>query len=146
MVHIIDSVLQIPLDMFKTVTDAGLSYAIAIFNREYFWSGYDPSFFNTVTAATDMTWFVPNSVAALDGILDASPATQEQFIALASYHCIMGSVMYSTSLKNGTQLKMFSGLPATVRVLDDGTIYINSAKVIASDYLIENGVMHVIDR
>jgi uncharacterized surface protein with fasciclin (FAS1) repeats len=146
MVHIIDSVLQIPSDLLKTVTDAGLSYAIAIFNREYFWSGYDPSFFNTVTAATDMTWFVPNSAAALDGILNASNATQEQFTTLASYHCIIGSVIYSTSLKNGTQLKMFSGLPAIVRILDDGTTYINSAKVIASDYLIENGVMHVIDR
>src|ERR1700692_1851124 len=113
MIHIIDSVLQIPSDILKTVTDAGLSYAIAIFNREYFWSGYNPSFFNTVTAATDMTWFVPNSAAALDGILNASPAMQEQFTALASYHCIIGSVIYSTSLKNGTQLTMFSGLPAT---------------------------------
>jgi len=146
MVHIIDSVLQIPSDILKTVTDAGLSYAIAIFNREYFWSGYNPSFFNTVTVATDMTWFVPNSAAALDDIINASPATQEQFTALASYHCIVGSVLYSSSFKNGTKLTMFSGLPAIVRILDDGTTYINSAKVIASDYLINNGVMHIIDR
>ncbi|KAH8750015.1 FAS1 domain-containing protein [Hyaloscypha sp. PMI_1271] len=145
MVHIIDSVLQIPSDILKTVTDAGLSYAIAIFNREYFWSGYNPSFFNTVTVATDMTWFVPNSAAALDDIINASPATQEQFTALASYHCIVGSVLYSSSFKNGTKLTMFSGLPAIVRILDDGTTYINSAKVIASDYLINNGVMHIID-
>jgi uncharacterized surface protein with fasciclin (FAS1) repeats len=83
---------------------------------------------------------------ALASTLNASLETQQNFGDLLGYHILSGTVAFSTSLTNGSQFTTLSGLPIVVTVLDDGTIYINSAKVLSSDYLISNGVIHVIDK
>ena len=48
-------------------------------------------------------------------------------------------------LTDGKTLQTLLGINLTITVLD-GSIYVNAAKVVAPDYLLSNGVMHVIDR
>ena len=110
------------------------------------WPSYNNSLVNDTLYSPDLTYFIPNTAAALASTLNASFETQQNFGELLGYHILSGTVAYSTSLTNGSQFTTLSGLPLMVTVLDDGTKYINSAKVLSSDYLVSNGVMHVIDR
>jgi uncharacterized surface protein with fasciclin (FAS1) repeats len=121
------------------------SYFLSIAQHWSSWPSYNDSLVNSTSFGPDQTYFIPNSATALASTLNASLETQENFGELLGYHILSGTVAYSTSLANGTQFKTLSGLPLMVTVLDDGTIYINSAKVLSSDYIVVNGVMHVID-
>lgn len=56
-----------------------------------------------------------------------------------------GYVGYSTLLKDGMQLKTAQGKNMTVTV-QDGEMFVNAAKVTATDYIVANGVVHVIDK
>jgi uncharacterized surface protein with fasciclin (FAS1) repeats len=144
-IHVIDTVLQIPVDYLTTASDAALSYFIAIVNQARFMNSYNSSLVDTFVAGSDFTLFAANSAAALSQ-LNTAVDNGTDFLNLFGYQVVAGSVLYSRMFKNGTQLTTMNGLPAIVTVLEDGTIYINAAKIIASDYLISNGVMHVIDR
>ncbi len=64
----------------------------------------------------------------------------------ANEHCavINGTVAYSTSLANNTQIKSMQGSLLTITILN-GSVYVNSAKVVTPDVLVANGVVHVID-
>ena len=57
----------------------------------------------------------------------------------------MGTVGYSSTLMNGTMLKTMAGNNVTISI-DNGTVFVNSAKVILPDVLVANGVVHVIDK
>ncbi|KAH8666000.1 hypothetical protein BGZ60DRAFT_432167 [Tricladium varicosporioides] len=144
-VHIIDTVLQIPLNVLTAMAQAGLSYAVGIFSLGLQYAQPNSTISNATINGSDLTYFVPNSPKALFTVSNTTITTQIQLGQLTAYHFVVGSVLYSSSLKNGTVLTTFAGLPVIVRVLEDGTKYINSAKIIASDYLIASGVMHVID-
>ena len=61
------------------------------------------------------------------------------------YHMVQGQVLYSPDLVNGMKIQTVGGKDVTITVLENGTTYVNDAKVIYSDYLISNGVMHVIE-
>lgn len=61
------------------------------------------------------------------------------------YHVVTGFVGYSTLLGDGMMLKTAQGGNLTVRLVD-GDMYINAAKVIESDLIVANGVVHVIDK
>jgi uncharacterized surface protein with fasciclin (FAS1) repeats len=144
-VHVIDTVLQVPLDFLTTASEAALSYFIAIVNQARFMNSYNSSLVDTFITRSDFTLFAANSAVALSQ-LNTAIDNGTDFLNLFGYQLVTGSVLYSRMFKNGTQLTTMNGLPAAVTVLEDGTIYINAAKIIASDYLISNGVMHVIDR
>lgn len=94
----------------------------------------------------DITYFIPNSAAALSNataLVKSSSAADSQ--ALFEYHVVPGMVAYSNSLTNGTTFKTAQGENVTVTV-QDGETYINAARVIDSDYIVANGVVHVIDK
>ena len=57
---------------------------------------------------------------------------------------IKGSVLYSSLLMNGSSAKTLQGNNVTV-TLSNGTVFVNSAKVVIPDVLVANGVVHVID-
>lgn len=54
-------------------------------------------------------------------------------------------VFYSLGLTDGRSLATALGPNITITV-QDGDTYINDAKIIATDFLLSTGVMHVIDR
>jgi transforming growth factor-beta-induced protein len=53
-------------------------------------------------------------------------------------------VLYSTNLTDKTQFETADKLPVTIHV-KDGEIFVNNAKVMSTDYLTSNGVLHLID-
>jgi uncharacterized surface protein with fasciclin (FAS1) repeats len=58
---------------------------------------------------------------------------------------INGTVAYSSDLVNGTKIQALNGETLTITT-NNGTIYVNSAKVVTPDVLVANGVVHVINK
>ncbi|KAJ9627560.1 uncharacterized protein PV06_05900 [Exophiala oligosperma] len=135
-VHVIDSVLIIPQNISETAVELNLTAAVGALTNT--------SLAETVDHMTDVTCFIPNN-AAFRAIGSALPnLTMEQLTSILQYHVVEGVVGYSTDLQNGTSLKTAQGNNVTVTV-DDGDVFVNSAKVVIPDVLVANGVVHVID-
>jgi uncharacterized surface protein with fasciclin (FAS1) repeats len=71
-------------------------------------------------------------------------STADELEAVFKYHVVQGVVVYSPSLTNGTEFKTAEGDSVTVNIQGNDT-YINGAKILATDYLVANGVVHIID-
>ena len=56
-----------------------------------------------------------------------------------------GEVAYSSLLTDGKTSQTVIGSDVTITVRN-GSIYVNAAKIVDPDYLLSNGVMHVLDR
>ena len=65
---------------------------------------------------------------------------------ILEYHVVNGSnfIGYSSNLLNGTILKTHQGGNLSITFASN-SLFVNSARVLQSDILISNGVMHVID-
>jgi len=101
---------------------------------------------NEVLEISNVTFFIPNSAAALaEATQLAQNSTAADLQALFQYHIVPDFVGYSTLLKTGMSLKTMQGTNLTITI-QNGEIFVNSAKVIKSDFIVANGVMHVIDK
>lgn len=126
------------------VTAAGLEYFVSILNAGGFLNAAD-TYVNSVLEISDVTFFIPNSAQALaNATALAKSSTPAQQQALFEYHVIPGFVAYSPLLTNGMQLKTAQGTNVTVTI-QDGDTYINAAKITSFDYIVANGVVHVLD-
>jgi hypothetical protein len=95
----------------------------------------------------DITVFACNndSYEVLLKSLPSFSPTQQEDIEL--FNAINGTVAYSTAFTSaGAAFPTREGDSLTLRLGDDGTLYVNDAIVLIKDILIQNGVMHVIDR
>ncbi|KAL2066310.1 hypothetical protein VTL71DRAFT_2381 [Oculimacula yallundae] len=149
LIHLIDEVLSIPTIVADLVVRANLNYFVAILNRSNFLSLGEnqlAEFISNASYTANMTFFVPNSQAALTRFSDVLSVnlTADELGAFFNYHIFPNTVAYSPSLTNGTTLRSQQGTNVTITT-NNGDIYVNSAKVIATDYLAANGVLHVID-
>ncbi|KAF2235677.1 FAS1 domain-containing protein [Viridothelium virens] len=124
-IHIIDTVLEIPLNSLREASAARLEYF-----DEVFTSGY---FLHPENAAESALANLP------------SERNQSQVNVLLEYHIVIG-LYYSSDFINGSTLNTTAGVPILVTIDNDGDIYLNAAKITTPDYLVSNGVMHVIDR
>ncbi|KUJ12199.1 FAS1 domain-containing protein [Mollisia scopiformis] len=144
-IHIIDTVPSIPVSAVSEITAANLEYFVSILNV----GGYlNPAnaYVNQILEVPDVTYFIPNSAAALANVTEQVKNTSAaELQSTFEYHVVPGFVGYSTLLTNGMQLKTAEGGNLTVTV-QGGEMYINAAKVVASDYIVANGVVHVIDK
>lgn len=133
--HIIDSVLTIPGSLSDTLIEADLTAALGAVRR----AGVEDS----LNAASDMTIFAPNN-AAFDAIGSlVAGMTSQQLTTVLNYHVIQGQVLYSDLLAAGTQLTAEGrGLDFTI---EGESVFVNSARVVQSDLLVSNGVVHVVD-
>ena len=129
----------------QEVTEAHLQFLISILNNGGYLSTANAGYVNQVLEVPDVTYFLPNSAEALANatkLAQNASATEQQ--AIFEYHIVPNFIAYSPLLTNGLSLKTMQGSNVTVTV-QDGDTYINSAKIIASDYLVANGVVHVIE-
>jgi uncharacterized surface protein with fasciclin (FAS1) repeats len=83
--------------------------------------------------------FVPNS-----GVPDLSHLSADLLVSLTDYHLYPDYLLYSPQLTDGLVIKSNQGTNSTIRIIN-GTTYINQARIISTDYLIYNGVMHTLD-
>lgn len=93
---------------------------------------------------SDVTIFAPNNDAFQKIASAAGNITDDMLAEILQYHVIQGTVGCSTTLSN-TSLSTLAGEDVKITISDDGAVFVNSARVINSDVLIENGVLHVID-
>ena len=135
-VHIIDTVLTLPLNISVTAVELNLSSAAgALINADLV---------DTVQGLSDITMFVPNN-EAFQRIGSALPnLTMEEITSILTYHVVEGTVGYSTLLENGTSLATVEGTNVTITI-EDGSVYVNSAMVTVPDVIVANGVVHVIN-
>ncbi|KAG8159393.1 hypothetical protein KVR01_011054 [Diaporthe batatas] len=135
-VHIIDSVLTIPMSDSATAVAANLTALAGALTTA--------DLVSTVDTLQDVTIFAPSNsaFAAIQNL--ATNLSTEQLSSILTYHVVQGTVGYSSSLTSGAQLETVNGGQVTVTI-DDGDVFVNSAEVQVADVLVSNGVVHVID-
>nr|WP_307990798.1 fasciclin domain-containing protein [uncultured Niameybacter sp.] len=73
------------------------------------------------------------------------PENNDKLVDILTYHVYPGKVLAADAMKlNGKEVKMLNGKPAKIEVRN-GSVFIDGAKVITTDIMAKNGVIHVID-
>ncbi|CAH0051198.1 unnamed protein product [Clonostachys solani] len=135
-IHIIDAVLTIPLNLSATAIEANLTAAAGALTAANLTEPLDE--------ATNITVFAPLNKGFADIANILANISTDDLSKVLEYHVIEGTVAYSTDFQNGT-LDTAGGESLNVTVLGSD-VYVDSAKVVQPDILIANGVVHVIDR
>lgn len=135
-IHVIDRFLTLPQNVSATGVALNLTSVVGAIQTLNLTEAVDYS--------PNLTLFLPNNAAfqAIGGNL--ANLTTEELTTILSYHIVNGTVLYSTDITNGTQLNV-GGATHTLYV-EDGSVYVNNAKVVQPNVLVANGVVHVIDR
>lgn len=97
-----------------------------------------------VAELTDLTVFVPDN-AAFENIANIVAAADVATVdAVIGYYILDTNIVFSPSIGN-TTVTTVQGGQLTLTVLDDGTIFVNNAKVIFPNIISTTGVAHIID-
>ena len=99
----------------------------------------------TLKGQGPFTVFAPTDAAFAKlppGTLEALLNNKEKLVEVLTYHVVAGSVK-SGDVKPG-EVKTIEGQSVRVRT-QGGTVMVNNAKVIKTDIIASNGVIHVID-
>jgi hypothetical protein len=156
-INIIDSVLTPPLNLLTTAIEADLTGTFAII------AGTNPAppLVGALGGTSDWTLYVFHDGITLIFLenqtnivhsfvtntteLQYLNLPQQQLFAFEEYSCVHGEVAYSSLLTDGKTLQTVIGSDVTITVRN-GSIYVNAAKIIDPDYLLSNGVLHILDR
>ena len=96
----------------------------------------------TVFAPTDEA-FAAVPKATLDKLL--APAGKQDLVGILTYHAVPGTVM-AADLSDGQMVTTVNGAQVKVTIMEDGTVMVGDAKVIKTDIMASNGVVHIIDK
>jgi len=138
--HIIDSVLTIPLNPGFTAIDSNLTALAGALTQT--------NLVNTVDNLKDVTIFAPSNEAFRDIGSATGSLTTQQLSSILTYHVIQGTVAYSPLIVQGlanTSVPTVNGGDVKLLV-EDNKVFVNSAQVIITDIIVANGVMHVLDK
>ena len=100
---------------------------------------------DTLKSKGPFTVFAPTDEAFAKlpaGTLDALLKDKQKLAAVLTYHVVPGKVM-AAQVKPG-QVKTVEGQSLTVTTMN-GAVMVNNAKVLKTDIVASNGVIHVID-
>ena len=100
--------------------------------------GPGPSFLPNIQNASDVTVFAPQN-SALNNASIASPQVAGNFV-------VSGPVLYSTALTAGSSFLTAEKTKLFVTTNASGAIFVNGSRIVESDILTANGVVHVIER
>ena len=131
---------MIPTNTSGVATELGASRLAELLDNADLIEPLDESIVTVFAPTNEAIQMVSNTVMQ---------ATEEQRTAVLLNHVINGTVVYSTSLANTKNTISASGNELMFMTNSSGA-YVTSgnttAKVIQSDYVAKNGVVHVIDR
>jgi len=94
----------------------------------------------TVFAPTDEA-FAKLPAGTVNDLL--KPENKEKLVAILTYHVVPGNVLAAQVTKMNSA-KTVNGQSLAISV-NDGTVMVDNAKVVKTDILCSNGVIHVID-
>ncbi|MCU0537104.1 MAG: fasciclin domain-containing protein [Hydrococcus sp. Prado102] len=101
----------------------------------------------TLTSPGSFTVFAPTDEAFAklpEGLLDSLKKDVEKFKRIVAYHVGFGDVR-AEDLSEIEEVMTMEGSIVAVEA-SDGQIKLNDAKVVTSDIVVDNGVIHIIDR
>jgi uncharacterized surface protein with fasciclin (FAS1) repeats len=94
------------------------------------------------------TVFAPTDAAFAklpQGAIEALLADNDKLKAVLTYHVVPGSLMASDIVKMGAgEIETVNGAPVQV-TLRDGKVFVDGAKVVSTNIIASNGIIHVID-
>ena len=97
----------------------------------------------TVLAPTDDA-FKKLPAGTVESLL--KPENKDKLVAILTYHVIPAKALAADVVKlSGKKVKTVQGSEVAIAVTD-GTVSVNGAKVIKTDIVTSNGVIHVIDQ
>jgi uncharacterized surface protein with fasciclin (FAS1) repeats len=137
----------VPLQMAVLLLQTNFNYYVAGLYEVGIISptSYDPV--GDAVNASDVTFFIPNSAEALNAFTDITQniSTKAGVLDVLKYHIVPNNLVYSTQFVNGMQMTTATGANVTI-TKQNGEIFVNQARIITPDYLVSNGVVHVIDK
>jgi uncharacterized surface protein with fasciclin (FAS1) repeats len=145
LIHIIDSVLSIPISLPSTITRAGLTNLVALLDKGGFLKPGNPAI-NIVNDVSDLTVFGPDSPQFGPGFTGFETIPQQQLNAMLNYSIIQSSPpVYSSEFRNNTKLESLLGTTPTLRQFNND-YYLDAAKITKQNFLTSNGVLQIIDQ
>jgi uncharacterized surface protein with fasciclin (FAS1) repeats len=99
---------------------------------------------NALDYIPEITVFVPSDSAILTALACSSGEIDTDRLLRA--HAIVGFSGYSPLLVEGAQFHAQDGTLIDVTTDYSGAVFVNHARVVKSDIVIKNGVVHIIDR
>ncbi|KAF1999586.1 FAS1 domain-containing protein [Amniculicola lignicola CBS 123094] len=135
--HVVDRVLSIP----GSVTDTALAVNLTSFRGALNATNTIP----TINETPDLTIFAPDNEAFRSISSALQNLSTTDLTNILTYHVIAGSVVYSSDLVNGSSVGTLNGGNLTITIDEDGTVFVNAARVIVPNVLVANGVIHIID-
>lgn len=138
--HIVDKVLTIPLNPGFSAIDSNLTALAGALTTT--------SLIDTVDNLKDITIFAPSNEAFRAIGSATGSLTTQQLSSILTYHVIQNTVAYSPLIAQGLANNSIPTVnTAEVKLLvEDNKVFVNSAKVIITDIIVANGVMHVLDK
>lgn len=110
-------------------------------------SSYISSQVSSLGSTSSITLFVPTNDALSASLGSNVTVSESETTALADSHVISGSVAYSPRLVDGASFQTANGRDITVTVDESGEVVLNNdIRLVQSDIIIENGVVHLIDK
>ncbi|TLS25150.1 hypothetical protein PpBr36_07933 [Pyricularia pennisetigena] len=137
-IHVINRVLTLPVNDTRTLTDLNLTAAAGAIRRADLSTRLD--------RLRDVTMFIPNNEAfdRVGSSFEDSKMSADQLSQVLQYHIVQGSRPFYTSALANSSLTTLNGARLTFTNTSNG-VFVNSAKIVSSNVLTNNGVIHVID-
>lgn len=137
--------LSVPLSLVLEMAEAHWNFFIGIINKGGYLTVQDQPLIANVLFSPNMTFFAPNTAEALASFTNTTAAmSQAELAAVFNYHIVPGFVAYSSLLESGMKLQTVQGDYLTITIVGSDT-FVNGAKIINPDFLVANGVVHLID-
>ncbi|KAH7185705.1 FAS1 domain-containing protein [Fusarium flagelliforme] len=135
LIQIVDSLLIPPSGILQVL----MASKVESFLGGLFKAGLMPG----LSDRNDITVFAPRDQAMENVGSTLNSMSAKELARVMGYHIVPGKVLVSTSLVNDTSLNTLAGEKTYIRQVGNEK-FINSAKIITTDILISNGILHII--
>ncbi|CEL08705.1 hypothetical protein ASPCAL11850 [Aspergillus calidoustus] len=101
----------------------------------------------SLESSNSITVFAPSNAALASTYGSDTTISESEATALVDSHVVLNFAAYSPFLVNGARFRTIDGVDAVVNTRPDGSIVLNDdINVIKTDIVVQNGVVHIIDR
>ncbi|KAL2783318.1 FAS1 domain-containing protein [Aspergillus keveii] len=101
----------------------------------------------SLESTNSITVFAPSNAALASIYGSDTTISESEATTLVDSHVVTGFAAYSPLLINGARFRTLDGVDVVVTTRPDGSILLNDdINVIKTDIVVQNGVVHIIDR